>query len=1144
MKKLFKQIITIFRLSLILSIIFLNGLLAKPVVLAQAPTQIKAIRSVYTAEFGVPHPTGFAFLPLTKGFLLWGASSSPEVQLLTEYEDPAGALTLPALAEAPQSVAFDSRSNKLFILNNNAGELVEVGIAQNTLPDPASENARRHNVRAYGVQDPQGLTFDPSSGRLFILDARGSQVITVLPDPSTGFDADAATQGGRVNRLNLRGVENAQVRGLAFNPGNEHLYVAVPAEQKVYEFDQQGEVAGVLDLASFELTNIQAMTFAPSADTTDDPATMNLFVLDGGASTESQKQVDGQILELSLEPQALPSGTTLLPSSLVRTFNTSNAAWNPSSPDPSGIDYFPSTERLLISDSEVDEMLNYFTGDNVFDATLSGTLVSTCSTTNLARSGFANEPSGLAINPNNNRIYFADDDKKSVFEVNLGPDNTYCTSDDVVTSVVLGLSDGDDVAYGNNTIFIAAGVDAEVYKFSLGPNGVLGGGDDGAITHFDTGSLGFSDLEGIGYNAGANTLFIVSTSGADRYLGEVSLTGALLRAYDLSFMGTSSNLRSDVAFAPASQNQNTNNVYIVSRGIDNGSDPNENDGKVWEISLVAMPTATSTNTVIATATTTPSSNQAFLASFTSSQTIGGVASADEDILRFDGSAWSLFFDGSDVGVGSPDLFAFSLMDADTILMSFGSNITVNGIAATPQDVLRFDATSLGSTTAGTFSLYFDGSDVGFDTTSENIDAVTWLPDGRLLFSVTGSPSVPGLNTGRDEDVLAFTPTSIGSVTGGTWSMYFDGSDVGLGESSNEDIDALDVTSNGNVYLSTVGDFVITGLTGADEDVFTCIPTSIGDVTVCNYTPALYFDGSTWGLAANDLDAFHLIASEPIATAAPSNTPTNTSTLGPTATFTSTNTPGPTFTSTATSTPTNTPTLGPTATHTATPTATQTPMPTFTASATFTPSPTSTDTIFADDFESGSLSAWTSCVVDSGDLSVTAAAKYSGSYGMQGLINDNISIYCTDDTPVTETRYRARFYFDRNSVVMTSGEVHDIFGGYAGTSTMVLRVQFRQSAGSYQVQAGLLTDASTWTLTGWTTISAAPHAIELDWKAATAVGANDGALTFWVDGVQAGSSFSAVDNDTRRIDRARLGAVYGLDTGTRGTYFFDAFESRR
>jgi hypothetical protein len=36
----------------------------------------------------------------------------------------------------------------------------------------------------------------------------------------------------------------------------------------------------------------------------------------------------------------------------------------------------------------------------------------------------------------------------------------------------------------------------------------------------------------------------------------------------------------------------------------------------------------------------------------------------------------------------------------------------------------------------------------------------------------------------------------------------------------------------------------------------------------------------------------------------------------------------------------------------------------------------------------------------------------------------------------------------------------------------------------------------------------------------------------------------VDNDTRRIDRIRLGAVSGLDSGTSGIYYFDAFESHR
>lgn len=68
-------------------------------------------------------------------------------------------------------------------------------------------------------------------------------------------------------------------------------------------------------------------------------------------------------------------------------------------------------------------------------------------------------------------------------------------------------------------------------------------------------------------------------------------------------------------------------------------------------------------------------------------------------------------------------------------------------------------------------------------------------------------------------------------------------------------------------------------------------------------------------------------------------------------------------------------------------------------------------------------------------------------------------------------------------------------------------------------------------------------MEVDWRAASAPGANDGGLTLWVDDVQI-VDLSGIDNDTRRIGRARLGAVAGVDNGTRSTYFFDEFESRR
>ena len=353
----------------------------------------------------------------------------------------------------------------------------------------------------------------------------------------------------------------------------------------------------------------------------------------------------------------------------------------------------------------------------------------------------------------------------------------------------------------------------------------------------------------------------------------------------------------------------------------------------------ATSTPTSTNTPTPTATptptSTPSSNPLYL-SLASNGSVGGVAANDEDILWFNGATWAMYFDGSDVGVGGVDVDAITIIDADTILMSFDKAVTIGTLAVDDFDVVQFDATSLGTITTGSFSLYFDGSDVGLDTTNEDVDALELLPDGRLLVSTIGNSTVPGVS-GVDEDLLAFTPTSLGDTTSGTWAMYFDGSDVDLSTSAGEDVDGVDVAANGDIYLTTVDLFAVPGISGADEDVFVCTPTLLGDVTACTYSPALYFDGSTWGLAANDVDAINL----PLA---PAGTPAPTST--PTGTPTPNSTPTPTLTNTATSTPTNTPTATATPTQTPTATATDTPAPGPSPTPTHTPTPTNTPTATA------------------------------------------------------------------------------------------------------------------------------------------------------------------------------------------------------
>ena len=234
--------------------------------------------------------------------------------------------------------------------------------------------------------------------------------------------------------------------------------------------------------------------------------------------------------------------------------------------------------------------------------------------------------------------------------------------------------------------------------------------------------------------------------------------------------------------------------------------------------------------------------------------------------------------------------------------------------------------------------------------------------------------------------------------------------------------------------------------------------------------------------------------------------------------------------------TRTPTSGPA------PTATRTPTPGG-PTATRTSTPSSSDLIFADSFESGNLSAWSSSTTDGGDLGVSSTSALVGTRGLQAVIDDNNPVYMTDDRPNAEPRYRARFYFDPNSISMTNGDMFFIFNGLESTSTAVTRVDFRRESGIYQLRARILDDASNWIDSNWFTISDASHFIELDWQAATSAGANNGSLTFWIDGVQQ-ANLSGVNNDSWRIDRVRLGAVSGVDSGTRGTYYLDAFESRR
>jgi hypothetical protein len=207
----------------------------------------------------------------------------------------------------------------------------------------------------------------------------------------------------------------------------------------------------------------------------------------------------------------------------------------------------------------------------------------------------------------------------------------------------------------------------------------------------------------------------------------------------------------------------------------------------------------------------------------------------------------------------------------------------------------------------------------------------------------------------------------------------------------------------------------------------------------------------------------------------------------------------------------------------------------------TPTPPS-ELIFADGFEAGDLSAW-SAVNNGADLSASTVAALNLSYGLKARIDDTATRFVADWSPFAEKEFHLRFLFDPNSMVMLDGRSHHIFQALMGASKVVARLEFLYKAGTYQIRAGIIDEGSEWRNTSWATLSDHPHSLEIAWYTATAEIPLDGHLTLWIDGVEVETQYN-IHNPSLEIDFVRLGAVAGVDSGTRGTMYFDAFESRR
>jgi hypothetical protein len=274
------------------------------------------------------------------------------------------------------------------------------------------------------------------------------------------------------------------------------------------------------------------------------------------------------------------------------TNGTARVNDGPRSPDPSGLAYISPSGTLLISDGEVNEVFPpnpaAYAGINLFFTTLSGSLVSTLTTYDPPAINVSDEPSGVAYNPANNHLFFTDDNGPRVlYELDPGPDDLFNTIGDTVNtfdfSFLPYIADPEGVTYdgsrGQGHVLVVDGANEKVYDIDLSSNGILDSSDP--MTTFNVDFVSPFDPEGIEFNPDNGHLYILSSTA--ELIAETTIDGSLLRYLDISSLNPDK--PAGLAYAPSSSNPSQYNLYIVDRQVDNLVDPNENDGKLYEVSF-------------------------------------------------------------------------------------------------------------------------------------------------------------------------------------------------------------------------------------------------------------------------------------------------------------------------------------------------------------------------------------------------------------------------------------------------------------------------------------------------------------------------------------------------------------------------------
>lgn len=208
--------------------------------------------------------------------------------------------TFPTITGEPAGLTINLNNGSLFITDDdNIRPLIEVEIGADKEFLSGDETFRKTGLRdnsLYGNQDPEGVehVFIDGEEYAFILDGLNSELYVARPGPNGIFDG---TDDIVVNHDTFsQGVEDPE--GIAYNPSTGTLYIVGKPPTSVAELTVDGQFIRYIDISAANPDKPAGLAVGPGSNNAQQ---LHLYIVDRGVDNDSDSsENDGRLYEFTI----------------------------------------------------------------------------------------------------------------------------------------------------------------------------------------------------------------------------------------------------------------------------------------------------------------------------------------------------------------------------------------------------------------------------------------------------------------------------------------------------------------------------------------------------------------------------------------------------------------------------------------------------------------------------------------------------------------------------------------------------------------------------------------------------------------------------------------------------------------------------